>query len=159
FVTGEGNRKLSKRDPKSNLFNHRDAGVIPEGMLNYLSLLGWSLSADEVIFTMSQLIENFDIADVKPNPARVDHKKKEAIIDDHARMLDLARITQRLRTYLEEFNEWPAVYPPEKFAFAAELVQTRIKVLGDADGLLRFLVTKDEDPKLERKAARKNLKE
>ena len=159
FVTGEGNRKLSKRDQESNLFNHRDAGVIPEGMLNYLSLLGWSLSADEDIFTMSQLIENFDIADVKPNPARFDHKKMEAINADHIRMLDLADFTQRLRTYLEEFKDWPADYPAEKFAFAAELVQTRIKVLGDADGLLRFLLTKDEDLELEPKAARKNLKE
>ena len=159
FVTGEGNRKLSKRDPESNLFNHRDAGVIPEGMLNYLSLLGWSLSADEDIFTMSQLIENFDIADVKPNPARFDHKKMEAINADHIRMLDLADFTQRLRTYLEEFKDWPTDYPAEKFAFAAELVQTRIKVLGDADGLLRFLLTKDEDLELEPKAARKNLKE
>lgn len=35
FVMGEGNKKLSKRDPQSNLFNHRDAGIIPEGMLNY----------------------------------------------------------------------------------------------------------------------------
>ena len=42
FVMGEGNKKLSKRDPQSNLFNHRDNGIIPEGMLNYLSLLGWS---------------------------------------------------------------------------------------------------------------------
>ncbi|MDN6460412.1 MAG: glutamate--tRNA ligase, partial [Corynebacterium flavescens] len=47
FVMGEGNKKLSKRDPQSNLFNHRYAGIIPEGMLNYLSLLGWSLSADQ----------------------------------------------------------------------------------------------------------------
>ena len=47
FVMGQGNKKLSKRDPESNLFNHRDNGIIPEGMLNYLALLGWSLSADQ----------------------------------------------------------------------------------------------------------------
>ena len=43
FVTGEGNRKLSKRDPQSNLFQYRDDGFITEGMVNYLALLGWSL--------------------------------------------------------------------------------------------------------------------
>ena len=130
FVMGEGNKKLSKRDPESNLFNHRDAGIIPEGMLNYLSLLGWSLSADEDIFTMQQLIDNFDVADVKPNPARFDQKKLEAINADHIRLLELDDFTARLRAYLEEYKDFPKDYPADKFAFAAELVQTRIKMLG-----------------------------
>ncbi|MBC2681821.1 glutamate--tRNA ligase [Corynebacterium anserum] len=159
FVMGEGNKKLSKRDPQSNLFNHRDNGIIPEGMLNYLSLLGWSLSADEDIFTMKQLIDNFDVADVKPNPARFDQKKLEAINADHIRLLPLEEFTSRLRAYLQEYKEFPADYPEDKFAFAAELVQTRIKVLSDADSLLRFLVTSDDDLVLDDKAAKKNLKE
>ncbi|KAB3523277.1 glutamate--tRNA ligase [Corynebacterium sp. zg254] len=159
FVMGEGNKKLSKRDPESNLFNHRDNGIIPEGMLNYLSLLGWSLSADEDIFTMQQLIDNFDVADVKPNPARFDQKKLEAINADHIRLLDLEDFTTRLREYLETYKDFPADYPADKFAFAAELVQTRIKVLGDAHGLLNFLVTADEDLVLDEKSAKKNLKE
>ena len=159
FVMGQGNKKLSKRDPESNLFNHRDNGIIPEGMLNYLSLLGWSLSADEDIFTMQQLIDNFDVADVKPNPARFDQKKLEAINADHIRMLELDDFTKRLRAYLEEHKAFPADYPADKFAFAAELVQTRIKTLSDADGLLRFLITSDADLSLDEKAARKNLKE
>ena len=128
-------------------------------MLNYLSLLGWSLSADEDIFTMQQLIDNFDIADVKPNPARFDQKKLEAINADHIRLLELDDFTVRLREYLEEYKDFPADYPADKFAFAAELVQTRIKVLGDADGLLRFLVTSDDALQLDEKSARKNLKE
>lgn len=159
FVMGEGNKKLSKRDPESNLFNHRDNGIIPEGMLNYLSLLGWSLSADEDIFGVDQLISNFDIADVKPNPARFDQKKLEAINADHIRLLELEDFTTRLRSYLEEYKGFPADYPADKFAFAAELVQTRIKMLGDADGLLRFLVIPDEELELDQKSAKKNLKE
>ncbi len=51
FVTGEGNRKLSKRDPQSNLFQYRDDGFITEGMVNYLALLGWSIGDDRDIFT------------------------------------------------------------------------------------------------------------
>jgi glutamyl-tRNA synthetase len=52
FVMGEGNKKLSKRDPESNLFHHRDRGFIPEGLLNYLALLGWSISADRDVFSL-----------------------------------------------------------------------------------------------------------
>ncbi len=159
FVMGEGNKKLSKRDPQSDLFLHRENGIIPEGMLNYLSLLGWSLSADEDIFGMDQLIANFDVADVKPNPARFDQKKLESINADHIRLLELSDFTERLRSYLEEYKGFPADYPADKFAFAAELVQTRIKVLADADGLLKFLITADEDLVLDEKSAKKNLKE
>jgi len=87
FVMGEGNRKLSKRDPESNLFHHRDRGFIPEGLLNYLSLLGWSLSHDRDVFTLDELIAAFDVRDVNPNPARFDQKKAEAINGDHVRRL------------------------------------------------------------------------
>ncbi|QGU07187.1 Glutamate--tRNA ligase [Corynebacterium occultum] len=159
FVMGEGNKKLSKRDPQSNLFNHRDAGVIPEGMLNYLALLGWSLSADQDVFSVGDLVKNFDIADVLGNPARFDEKKMLAINADQIRLLPAEEFEKRLRDYLNEFSEFPADYPADKFKIAAELVQTRIKTLGDAWGLLKFLVIEDADLVLDEKAAKKNLKE
>lgn len=159
FVMGEGNKKLSKRDPQSNLFHHRDNGIIREGMLNYLALLGWSLSADRDIFSVDELVANFDVADVLGNPARFDQKKLEAINADHIRLLPLEEFTTRLREYLTEYTDFPADYPADKFALAAELVQTRIKTLSEAWGLLSFLVTADEDLTLDEKSAKKNLKE
>lgn len=159
FVMGEGNKKLSKRDPQSNLFNHRDAGIIPEGMLNYLALLGWSLAGEKDIFTVDELVANFDVTNVLANPARFDQKKLEAINADHIRLLEPKDFEQRLRAYLTEYTDFPADYPAEKFAIAAELVQTRIKVLGDAYGLLSFLAIADEDLTLDEKSAKKNLKE
>ena len=159
FVMGEGNKKLSKRDPQSNLFNHRDAGIIPEGMLNYLALLGWSLDSDRDIFSVSELIDAFDVADVLSNPARFDQKKLEAINADHIRLLPLEDFSARLRTYLEDYKGFPASYPDDKFRFVAELVQTRIKKLDDAWDLVRFLIVSDEELVLDEKYARKNLKE
>lgn len=159
FVMGEGNKKLSKRDPQSNLFNHRDAGIIPEGMLNYLALLGWSLAGEKDIFSVDELVENFDVTNVLANPARFDQKKLEAINADHIRLLEPKDFEQRLRAYLTEYTDFPTDYPAEKFAIAAELVQTRIKMLGDAYGLLSFLAIADEDLTLDEKPAKKNLKE
>lgn len=159
FVMGEGNKKLSKRDPQSNLFNHRDAGIIPEGMLNYLALLGWSLAGEKDIFSVDELVANFDVTNVLANPARFDQKKLEAINADHIRLLEPKDFEQRLRAYLTEYTDFPADYPAEKFAITAELVQTRIKVLGDAYGLLSFLAIADEDLTLDEKSAKKNLKE
>lgn len=159
FVMGEGNKKLSKRDPQSNLFNHRDAGIIPEGMLNYLALLGWSLAGEKDIFSVDELVENFDVTNVLANPARFDQKKLEAINADHIRLLEPKDFEQRLRAYLTEYTDFPTDYPAEKFAIAAELVQTRIKMLGDAYGLLSFLAIADEDLTLDEKSAKKNLKD
>ncbi|MGX0118905.1 glutamate--tRNA ligase [Corynebacterium otitidis] len=158
FVMGEGNKKLSKRDPESNLFNHRDEGIIPEGMINYLALLGWSLEGDRDVFSVDELVENFDVADVLGNPARFDEKKLLAINADHIRLLSEDEFEKRLRDYLTEFTDFPADYPAEKFSFAASLVQTRIKTLGEGYRLLKFLVTPDEELAYDEKAARKNLK-
>ena len=50
-MTGEGNKKLSKRDPQSNLDIYRERGFLPEGLVNYLALLGWSIAEDRDIFS------------------------------------------------------------------------------------------------------------
>ena len=72
YVMGAGNRKLSKRDPESNLLGYRDQGFLPEGLLNYLALLGWSIADDRDIFTLAEMVEAFEISRVNPNPARFD---------------------------------------------------------------------------------------
>jgi glutamyl-tRNA synthetase len=147
YVMGEGNKKLSKRDPESNLFLLRDRGFIPEGLLNYLSLLGWSLSADEDIFTVEQLIEHFDVNDVLANPARFDIKKAEAINGTHIRMLDPEDFRGRLVPYLRAagfVGESLSERHEEILAEAAPLIQERISLLGEAPEMLAFLFKKDD---------------
>lgn len=161
YVMGEGNKKLSKRDPESNLFHHRDNGFIPEGLLNYLALLGWSLSADEDIFTVDQLVANFDIHDVLANPARFDLKKATAINGTHVRMLDPRDFRDRLIPYLR-FAGLVGKTLTEKendvLDRAAPLVQERMKLLGETPGLLGFLFLPDEQIEIAPDAA-KQLKD
>ena len=146
LVLGEGAKKLSKRDPESNLFHHRDRGFIPEGLLNYLALLGWSIAADRDLFTRAELIAAFDIRDVNPNPARFDQKKADAIDGDHIRMLEPADFQARIVPYLSGLVSQPP-NPTEQAILreAAPLVQERINVLGEARGMLAFLFTADDD--------------
>jgi len=146
YVMGEGNKKLSKRDPESNLFLLRDRGFIPEGLLNYLALLGWSLSADEDIFTVEQLIENFDVHDVLANPARFDLKKAEAINGTHVRMLEAEDFRNRLVPYLQSAGLVGGTLTDrenEILTEAAPLVQERIGLLGEAPEMLAFLFKAD----------------
>ena len=161
YVMGEGNKKLSKRDPESNLFHHRDRGFIPEGLLNYLALLGWGLSADEDIFTLEEMAKSFDVHDVNPNPARFDLKKADAINATHIRSLTLKDFANRLVPYLQKgdvLSNPPTAAELEILSKAAPLIQERITVLGEATGMLGFLfidsskITIDED-------ARKGLPE
>ena len=145
YVMGEGNKKLSKRDPESNLFHHRDRGFIHEGLLNYLSLLGWSIAADRDVFTRDELVAAFDVEDVNPNPARFDVKKAESINGDHIRMLAPDDFENRIVPYLAGLVSEPPT-PTEQAILreAAPLVQERINLLGEARGMLAFLFTPDD---------------
>ncbi|ANI39208.1 glutamate--tRNA ligase [Mycolicibacterium vaccae] len=154
-VLGEGNKKLSKRDPQSNLFLHRDRGFIPEGLLNYLALLGWSIADDRDIFSLQEMVAAFDVADVNSNPARFDQKKADALNAEHIRMLDPADFTRRLADFFAAHGHRTGL-DDARFAEAAALVQTRIVVLGDAWGLLKFL--DDGSFALDERSAAKELK-
>ena len=161
YVMGQGNKKLSKRDPESNLFLLREAGFIKEGLLNYLSLLGWSLSADQDVFTVDELVQHFDVHDVVGNPARFDVKKAEAINGDHIRRLDAADFRDRLVPYLQAagvLGEQLSEQQEQVLTQAAPLVQERMQLLGEAPKLLAFLFTADEDITVA-DDARKQLKE
>jgi len=148
YVMGEGTKKLSKRDPEANLFHHRDRGFIPEGLLNYLSLLGWGLSADQDIFTMEELVAAFDVKNVNPNPARFDQKKADAINAAHIRLLTLDDFKSRLMPYLQSAGIVGATLTAAEAAIldaAAPLIQERLVVLSEAPDLISFLFkTADE---------------
>ncbi|MCP2280745.1 glutamyl-tRNA synthetase [Nocardia amikacinitolerans] len=157
FVMGQGNKKLSKRDPESNLFAHRDRGFIPEGLLNYLALLGWGISDDHDVFSMAEMVAAFDISKVNSNPARFDQKKADALNAEHIRLLEPGDFASRLREFLTEHNHIGAEVDEKVFAAAAELVQTRIVVLADAWDLLRFLFAPAEEFAIDPTAGAKNL--
>ncbi len=154
MVLGEGTKKLSKRDPQSNLFAHRDRGFIPEGLLNYLALLGWSIADDRDLFSLDEMAAAFDVADVNSNPARFDQKKADAINAEHIRLLAPDDFAARLRNYLQAHGHDTGL-DDARFADAADLVQTRIVVLGDAWGLLKFL--NDDEYAIDPTAAAKEL--
>ncbi|MGH3439866.1 MAG: glutamate--tRNA ligase [Sciscionella sp.] len=160
LVRGEGNKKLSKRDPESNLFAYRDRGFLPEGLLNYLALLGWSIAEDRDIFTMPEMIESFDISRVSQNPARFDLKKAESINASHLRRLPAADFVARVLPYLATSGVLPREPSREQLRVLeaiAPLVQERITVLSEAAGMVGFLFVAEADFAPEPLAAAKML--
>jgi len=146
FVMGEGNRKLSKREPGGGLDEYRRRGFLPEGLLNYLALLGWAIAEDRDIFTMQEMVEAFDIRRVNPNPARFDLKKCEAINAAHLRMLPVEDLAERMVPYLQEaalLGDRVSEADRATLLAAAPLVSERMTVLGEAVDMLGFLFVDD----------------
>ncbi|MFH8365373.1 glutamate--tRNA ligase [Streptomyces sp. NPDC018031] len=141
YVMGEGNKKLSKRDPQSSLNLYRERGFLPEGLLNYLSLLGWSLSADQDIFSVEEMVAAFDIGDVNANPARFDLKKAEAINADHIRRLDTKDFIAACEPWLKAPHAYwaPEDFDRAAFEAIAPHAQTRLTVLADITANVDFL--------------------
>lgn len=165
YVMGEGNKKLSKRDPESNLLLHREAGMTPEGLNNYLALLGWAIAPDHDVFTMEEMVRAFDISDVNPNPARFDQKKCVAINAEHIRRLDVDDFRNRLVPFLHTHalvtaEGFEALTPREQeiLTAVAPLIQTRIQLLAEVVGMAGFLFVADEDLQVDETAVAK-LKE
>ena len=148
YVMGQGNKKLSKRDPEAHALAYRDQGFLPEGLLNYLALLGWAISGDRDIFSLEEMIEAFDIGDVNPNPARFDLKKADAINASHMRLLSIDDITHRALPFLKAAG---VVSDPVSDAdarlleLAMPLVAERINKLTEAAPMLDFLFVADAD--------------
>jgi glutamyl-tRNA synthetase len=148
MVMGEGNRKLSKRDPGSGLLEYVDRGFLPEGLLNYLALLGWGIAEDRDVFTMQEMAEAFDIRRVNPNPARFDMKKLEAINSAHMRRISLPDMTERVIPFLVEAGlvDDPVTDEQRHLLDAAmPLVHERINTLSEAVPMLGFLFVDEDD--------------
>jgi glutamyl-tRNA synthetase len=160
YVMGEGNKKLSKRDPESALNLYRERGFVPEGLLNYLALLGWSIAEDRDIFSLEELVAAFDGTGISVNPARFDLKKCEAINATHIRLLAPEDFAERLGGFLVRGGlvaDPPTSDEAALVAAAAPLVQERITTLEEAVGMLAFLFTPERDFAPETEAAAKNL--
>jgi len=162
YVTGAGNRKLSKRDPESNLLAYRDQGFLPEGLLNYLALLGWSIADDRDVFTKAEMVEAFEIGRVNPNPARFDIKKCQAINGSHIRELSAEQLSERLVPYFQTAGLVADPISADQQSLLARstpLVHERMALLTEAVDMLRFLFIDDSDFEIDDADRAKNLDE
>lgn len=160
FVMGEGNKRLSKRDKGSGLGEYMERGFLPEGLLNYLALLGWSIADDRDVFTMAEMTEAFDIRKVNSNAARFDPKKCEAINAAHMRMLSPDDFAQRMIPFLAKAGVLPAEPSADQLAVlraAVPLVQERMNTLSESVDMLGFLFVDDAAFTLDPDAAAKGL--
>lgn len=148
YVMGQGNKKLSKRDPEAHALAYRDQGFLPEGLMNYLALLGWSIAADRDVFSLAEMVEAFDLEDVNPNPARFDLKKADAINSAQMRRLPTDEITHRALPFLKSagvVSDPVSDADAQLLELAMPLVAERINKLTETVDMLGFLFVDEAD--------------
>lgn len=123
LVFGSDRTPLSKRHGAVALSAYRDEGYLPESLLNYLALLGWSSSTGREFLSVEELIQDFSLSGINKTNACFDREKLRWINGEHIRKLSDADYLKRLRAFLSE-NSWP---DHERFPQIALLFKNRIR--------------------------------
>lgn len=101
MVLGEDGNKLSKRNGDASFMDLYQEGYIPEAIVNYLSLLGWAPPDNKEIFTMAELIQNFEPSKISKSPASYDKKKLNWINAHYIKALSQEEYLKWIRPFLE----------------------------------------------------------
>lgn len=139
--TGKG--KMSKREERAPdgrrlpvfVRSFERLGYLPEAMVNYLALLGWSYDDKTEFMTKAELIDRFTLERVKPSPAAWNYEKLDYFNGDYIRQLSTEELTDRLMPYLEKAGI-PA--NRETMLQITPLIQERITVLSEAVDFVDF---------------------
>jgi glutamyl-tRNA synthetase len=149
LIVGPDNQPLSKRFGSVAVENFREHGYLPEAMVNYLGLLGWSFDATTTFFTLQEMIEHFDLARVSKSPAAFDPQKLAWMNGHYIREASDARLAALLT---DEAEGEGLPVDPELLARAVPLVKERTHTIPEGLAMLRFLFVDGVEP--DEKAAR-----
>ncbi|MEO8423386.1 MAG: glutamate--tRNA ligase [Actinomycetota bacterium] len=142
-VNGSDGKPLSKRHGSTSVEAFREHGFLPEALMNYLALLGWSKDESTTFLSRDELVEAFDLSRVSSNPAAFDTKKLEWMNNHYIQSLDEDELAARCVHFLTEAGLLPE---PARLRAAMPIVRERMKTLTESVTLLRFLFTDDVVP-------------
>ena len=135
-MLGPDGRKLSKRHGAQSIDEFREAGYLPEALMNFLALLGWSYDDKTTIMSRDELIERFSLDRVQSSPATFDYQKLEWMNGVYLRALSPEEFADRLIEYLREQGyDWDEGLVRR----SAPLVQEKISTLGAYPEFAGFL--------------------
>jgi glutamyl-tRNA synthetase len=143
LIVGRDRQPLSKRHGSVAVEWFREQGFLPEAMVNYLALLGWSYDEHTTFFTMDELVERFDLSRVSHNPAAFDLEKFEWLNGHYIREADDSRLTELLVEAL--FREGIDA-DLQTVAAAVPMTKERMRTIKEGVELIRFLFVDEMEP-------------
>jgi glutamyl-tRNA synthetase len=142
-INGEDGRKLSKRHGAVSVDHFRAEGYLPQALMNFLALLGWSYDDKTTIMSRRELIERFSLERVVPSPATFDYAKLDWMNGVYLRALQPEEYAHDLLRWLREQQiDWPE----ERVRATVPLVQEKIERFAQYPDFVRFLFEDVEPP-------------
>ena len=126
LITDENHKKLSKRSGHSSFEDLLEQGFLPEAVVNYIALLGWSPEENREIFTLDELIAEFDYRRISKSPAVFDYTKLKWMNGEYLKAMDPDRFYELAEPYLRA-----VIHKELDFKKIAAMVQTRIEIFPD----------------------------
>lgn len=139
LITDEEHKKLSKRSGHSSFEDIVEQGILSETIVNFVALLGWSPEDNREIFTLDELIRDFDYTRINKSPSVFDMNKLKWMNGEYIKAMDAGRFYDMALPYMKE-----VLHKEFDFKKIAAMVQTRIEVFPDIQGLIAFFETLPE---------------
>jgi glutamyl-tRNA synthetase len=140
LLMGPDGKKLSKRHGDTALSAYREAGFIPQAMVNYLALLGWSPGHDETVVGLDEMIARFDGTSISRNPAVFDPTKLEWMNGVYIREMADGDFVALARPLIEEdLGRALTDEEVDRFLRLVPLVKERTKLVNEVPAQARFL--------------------
>jgi glutamyl-tRNA synthetase len=150
LILGPDKKRLSKRHGATSVMEYHARGYLPEAMVNFLALLGWSPGTDQELLTRDQLIEQFTLEGISGGNAVFNPEKLDWFNQQHIAMLPADDLARRLEPLLRDAGLWQDAFADGNHAWflrLVELFRPRLKKLGqfveDARPLLQESVAYD----------------
>lgn len=150
LLLGPDRSKLSKRHGVTSVTEYKKMGYLPQALVNYLALLGWTPEENREIYTVEELIELFDLRRVTKNPGIFDITKLEWINTQHIRRLSLEELADLTYPFLKE-AEWfkEENFNKEYYLKVLNLLQERLKTLAQIKEYADYFFVDDLDYDIE----------
>ncbi len=122
LILGQDRTKMSKRHGATSIEQYREMGYLPEALVNFLALLGWSPGGEEEIFTLEELKRQFSLERVAKNPAVFDLDKLNWLNGHYIRQSPLERVTDLVIPFLQKAGYISGEVTPEQYQWLKQLV-------------------------------------
>lgn len=155
LIMGPDGSRLSKRHGATSVGQFREEGILPEALVNFLALLGWSPGDDREIMTLKELIGAFSLERVNKKNAVFDTKKLEWLNMQYFKKRTAEEITRMALPYLAAYGVAPASVSPARMEAVVRLLGERFRTLRDLADKAHYFFT--DSPRIDPKAHRKQI--